>query len=237
MNDVVVPPGVNDDDGDLSDDAVTVNPGLAGRVGNSLQLVARDVQVVRRVHYGVVLATAVPVLVLLTLLSITVWAFGQHVMGAQDFLKHVINAKPAAATTVPVSTAPAPKLSDQKSAKAAQAKGDADKKEAAQEKSKEEDDLQLSDQARLYKMISSYETNLSTSSVAVISILVIAIVVITVAILRSALDLVPYDPSKKPESDAKSKADETGKDEGYAVPIIEFGKRLKELFAPFFEKK
>lgn len=237
MNDVVVPPGVNDDDGDLSNDAVTVNPSLAGRVGNTLPLVARDVQIVRRVHYGVVLATAIPVVILLALLWQTVGAFGLHIKGSQDFLTKVINSKPVVTAPSVVAPPPAAKKDDAKPAKATSAKETADKKDASQEEVKEEDEIKLSDQAHLYKMISSYETNLSTSSVAVISILVIAIVVITVAILRSALDLVPYDPSKKPESEAKSKADEAGKDEGYAVPIIEFGKRLKELFAPFFEKK
>jgi hypothetical protein len=201
--------------------------------------VANDVKVVRRIHYGFALAAAVPVGMLLYLLWTIVCAFSSHVVGANEFLLKVVEAKPVTTTATTVAATKVPSSLVGKTVVATTKVADAkDSKETKEDSSKRKDgdEPELSDQAHLYKMISSYQTSLSTSSVAVISILVIAIVVITVAILRSALALEPYDPSKKSDAGKTSDGDGGRKDEGYAVPLYEFGKRLKELVAPFFEK-
>ncbi|WP_343029554.1 hypothetical protein [Janthinobacterium sp. CAN_S7] len=225
--------------GDQSEGSINSNSSLQGRVTSTLTLVANDVKVVRRIHYVFALAAAIPVGVLLYLLWTVVCAFSTHVGGANAFLLKVVEAKPVTTTATIVAATTAPSSLVGKTV-ASKAKADAkDSKETNIDSSqlKDGDEPELSDQAHLYKMISSYQTSLSTSSVAVISILVIAIVVITVAILRSALALEPYDPSKKSDSGKNPDVDGASKESGYAIPLYEFGKRLKELFSPFFEKK
>lgn len=241
MSVVVSPREISSDDEDPSQDSVTTNPALAGRVVSGLNVLTNDVKVVRRIHYVFALAAAVPVGVLLFLLWAMVGAFSTHVVGANGFLLKVVEAKSVTttATTEAEPKAPPVLVVKKVAAKPTKVADTKDSKETKEDSSKpkDEDELKLSDQAHLYNMISSYQTSLSTSSVAVISILVIAIVVITVAILRSVLALEPYDPSRRPDAGKNSESDRPGKDEGYAIPLYEFGKRLKELFAPFFEKK
>jgi hypothetical protein len=121
---------------------------------------------------------------------------------------------------------------------------DEDAKESKENKDKgeakvtnDQDAKNASERSHLYMMISSYQTSLSTSSVAIISILVIAIVVITVATLRAALDVKPYDPTRKPDIDVRPAPAEAAKDQGYALPLIEFLKNLGELITSQFGKK
>jgi len=234
MNDVVWPVG----GGDLSQDDIKKNPELSNKVDNGLPPIVQDVQLVRKLHFRAVLATVVTVAALLYMLWTVVCAFGAHLRGSTEFLVAAVGTKPALASDSGNEALPGnfrkavltPKDDDGKEAKDGKEKGDA-------KSTSDQDSKHTSERSHLYAMISSYQTSLSTSSVAVISILVIAIVVITVATLRAALDVKPYDPTRKPEVDVRPVPAEAPKDQGYAFPMVEFLKNLGELITSQFGKK
>lgn len=212
---------------DLADGDIKENPELNDKVDFGLTHLARDVQLVRNLHVRVSWAAAVPVLVLMYLLIITVQAYSAHLRGANEFLKEAIKVKAPVVQVAPDEKIPTV-FEKVASASVSDAKKGKDSK-APEVKSKDEGVAKpISDQAHLYALLSSYLTSLSTSSVAVISILVIAIVVITVAILRSTLAVEPYDPSRKSETDTKE-ASSGSADKGYALPFLEFIKNVLEV--------
>lgn len=231
MNDVVWPVG-----GDLSQDDIERVPEINNKVGSSLPPIVQDVQLVRKLHFRAVWATVLTVAVLLYLLWTVVSAFSAHLKGSTDFLVAAVGPKPAALSESgnEVNSGRFLKVS----LTSMEGKENKDDKPADEVNSKSDQAAKpTSDLSHLYSMISSYQTNLSTSSVAVISILVIAIVVVIVATLRAALEVKPYDPSRKPEVDVKLAPAEGPKDQGYAVPLVEFLKNLGELITSQFGKK
>lgn len=218
---------------DLSDGQLGANPTLNAKVGASLPATVQDVRTVRWLHFGALFATSITIIVILVLLFMMVRAFTAHLKGSTEFLLEAVGQK--VDTSPPTGDRLVPgnfrKLAASEKADAKDDAKDPKTKDDAAPKS-------LSDRAHLYGMISSYQTSLSTSSVAVISILVVATTVIAVSLLRAALDVKPHDPSAgQVRLDSAQVAVEPAKDSGIAWPGFEFVKNAADVVLSLFRRK
>jgi hypothetical protein len=221
--------------GDLSQD--DLDPSEKKKVDEGLRPTVEDVRTVRRIHRHALYATVVPIVALLVLLALMVWSFSAHIRNSTDFMLAAVGAKENASESTIYDAAPARFQRIALTAKE-EVKEAKDTKDKDESKSKDDASAKpLSDRAHLYAMLSSYQTNLSTSAVAVISILVIATTVISVSLLRAAMDIKPMPPAPQPKMETVGEIVEPKKDQGIPWPSFQFLKDAADVVLSLFKKK
>jgi hypothetical protein len=220
---------------DLSDGKLGANPKLQLKVDQGLPPIVEDVRTVRVLHFGALIATGITVLFILGLLTAVVCAFTTNLKNSTKFMALAVSQTPSSDTSgddriIPgnfrkLAVSDKDDSKDEKSKDGAKEKGDADSRS-------------MSDRAHLYSMLSSYQTSISTSSVAVISILVVATTVIAVSLLRAALDVKPHDPSAvQARLEPAQVVAEPAKDSGITWPGFEFVKNAADVVLSLFRRK
>lgn len=222
--------------GDLSGDTIDADQALKKKVDDGFNPIVEDIKLVRSLHFRALSATIGAVIILLLFLWQMVGAFSHHIRSSTEFMTTAIGQDMSEGAYSKGDTAGrfrkiALAKEDVKESKGDKEKDDVKPKDDATAKS-------LSDRAHLYAMLSSYQTNLSTSTVAVISILVIAISVITVSLLRAALDVKPYVPPAQNTPEAVAEVVVApAKNEGFVWPSLQFVKDGVDVVLSIFKKK
>jgi hypothetical protein len=219
--------------GDLSQD--DLDPSEKKKVDEGLRPTVEDVRTVRQIHRHALYATIVPIVALLALLALMVFSFSAHIRNSTQFMLAAVGAKESTSESTIYDAAPGrfQKI-------ALTAKEEVKEAKDTKDGGKSEDDSfakLLSDRAHLYAMLSSYQTNLSTSAVAVISILVIATTVISVSLLRAAMDIKPMPPAPQPKTETVGEIVEPNKDQGIQWPSFQFLKDAADVVLSLFKKK